>query len=146
FYMAPEVWRHEVSPHSDQYSLAVTYAEMRRGEKPFQATTLQEAMRAHMEADPDLDPLPVAEQEVLRQALAKEPDARFGSCREFVYALTQAAVPPPSLWESTRSPAPAPSVPRRGWLLVAASVGTLVIGTVATGWSLWSSKGDNSGD
>ena len=115
FYMAPEVWRHEVSPHSDQYSLAVTYAEMRRGEKPFQATTLQEAMRAHMEADPDLDPLPVAEQEVLRQALAKEPDARFGSCREFVYALTQAAVPTPSLWESTRTPAPAPALNRRGW-------------------------------
>ena len=30
-YMAPELWRNKVHPNSDQYSLAVSYAEMRIG-------------------------------------------------------------------------------------------------------------------
>ena len=41
-YMAPEVWREQISPHSDQYSLAVTYAEMRHGKHPFKASNLHQ--------------------------------------------------------------------------------------------------------
>src|SRR5207249_1090102 len=35
-YMAPEVWNGKLSLHSDQYSLAVTYAELRTGRIPFE--------------------------------------------------------------------------------------------------------------
>src|SRR5262249_50319832 len=44
------------------------------------------------------------------------------------------------------SPAPAPALNRRGWLLLAGGVATLIIGSGATGWGLWSSEGGNSGD
>ena len=33
-YMAPEVWRGKYRPESDQYSLAMTYAELRLGRRP----------------------------------------------------------------------------------------------------------------
>ena len=44
-------------------------------------------MHDHLQRTPDLSPLPEAEQQVLRQALAKDPGDRFKSCREFVQAL-----------------------------------------------------------
>jgi hypothetical protein len=76
-----------VSPRTDQYALAVTYAELRLGRRLFPGRDLMGLMSQHLNAVPDLEPLPEAEQEVLRRALAKQPDQRFGSCSEFVRAL-----------------------------------------------------------
>jgi serine/threonine protein kinase len=89
-YMAPEVWRCRLSPHSDQYSLAVSYAELRFGRPVVSANDMVSLMLAHLEGKPDLEPLPAAEQYVLRQALAKDPGQRFHSCRQFTQALAQA--------------------------------------------------------
>jgi serine/threonine protein kinase len=90
-YMAPECFRGEVGPRSDQYSLALTYVELRRGRHPFPArTTLQHAMRDALEHAPDLGTLDAREKAVLRKALAKEPADRYASCREFTEALTAA--------------------------------------------------------
>jgi len=86
-YMAPEVWRGKVSPHSDQYSLAATYAELRLDRSLFASRDMLEIMLSHVERQPDLDPLPAAEQAVVLKALAKDPDQRYGSCMEFVDAL-----------------------------------------------------------
>ena len=96
-YIAPEVWNDKVSPHSDQYSLAVTYAHMRLGKHPFRSDSIRSAMRAHLEAPPDLEPLPAAEKAVLRKALAKDPFQRYTSCCAFVSELARAieAAPPP---------------------------------------------------
>ncbi|MER3416564.1 MAG: hypothetical protein C4297_10180 [Gemmataceae bacterium] len=89
-YMAPEVWRGKASPHSDQYSFACTYAELRLCRRLFPSSDLMQAMREHLEGTPDLGSLPPAEQEVLLKALAKHPRDRFPSCSDFVNALEKA--------------------------------------------------------
>lgn len=92
FYMAPEVWRGKSSINSDQYSLAVAYAELRLDRRIFSSKEFVQLMYDHLEQTPNLDPLPEAEQEVLRRALAKEPEHRYQSCGEFVEALHAALV------------------------------------------------------
>ncbi len=92
-YMAPEVWRGRVSAQCDQYSLAVTYVEMRLLRLPFPGSTLMELMVEHAERLPVLDPLAPAEQEVLLKALAKEPGQRFASCLQFWEALQRTLSP-----------------------------------------------------
>ncbi len=92
-YTAPEIfWRGKVGAHSDQYSLAATYAELRLGHPLFPSSNWFTLMHDHLERAPNLVPLLEPEQHVLQRALAKSPDERFSSCREFVQAL-HAAVP-----------------------------------------------------
>jgi serine/threonine protein kinase len=89
-YMAPEMWRSQVSEHSDQYCLAVTYAELRLDRRLFAGSDMLQLMMEHMEKTPDLTPLPKAEQQVLLRALAKKPDRRYPSCSRFVQELQRA--------------------------------------------------------
>jgi serine/threonine protein kinase len=90
-YMAPEIWRGRVSQHSDQYSLALTYAELRLARRVFASTDMMQVMVDHLEKTPEFPDLPAAEAQVLLQALAKDPEQRFPSCLAFAQAL-QAAV------------------------------------------------------
>jgi serine/threonine protein kinase len=77
-YMAPEVLRGEAGPGSDQYSLAVTYVELRCGVRP-------------APDDPaGLDLLLPAERDVVRRALADRPPDRYPSCTDFVRAAEEA--------------------------------------------------------
>jgi serine/threonine protein kinase len=98
-YMAPEVWRSEVSLHSDQYSLAAAYVELRLDRALFSNKDWVELMTSHVCREPDLEPLDVGEQQVLKKALAKDPNLRFGSCTEFAEALAVAVgtMPPPAM-------------------------------------------------
>lgn len=89
-YMAPEVWRGKVSHHSDQYSLAATYAELRRGRPLFAARDMPTLMMDHLQTQPDLAPLALAEQEVLLKAMSKDPAQRYATCQEFMHALGEA--------------------------------------------------------
>jgi hypothetical protein len=100
-YMPPEIWKGQISHHSDQYSLAATYVHLRRNRKPFEGTALHQLMLSHMEQPADLSPLPDAEQDVLLKALAKDPSKRHGSCTEFVRALEQALSPKPETGSQT---------------------------------------------
>lgn len=93
-FMAPEVWHGHFSPHSDQYSLAVTYVELRRGRPLFASANIVEAMEDHIKNVPDLSPLPRTEQDVLFRALAKDPEQRFPSCQAFVSELVTATRKP----------------------------------------------------
>jgi serine/threonine protein kinase len=86
-YSPPETWKGKLTTFSDQYSLAVTYGELRLGRMIYKARTIFEFMTAHLTEKPSLDPLPAEEQSVLLRALAKEPKARFGTCMEFVEEL-----------------------------------------------------------
>jgi formylglycine-generating enzyme required for sulfatase activity len=90
-YVAPEVIEGRVSRNSDQYSLAVTYCELRTGRLPFEGETAAQLIYAHMQKEPDLSRLPEAERPVVARALAKRPEERWPSCREFVRALAGAA-------------------------------------------------------
>ena len=73
-YVAPEVLEGYVTDTSDQYSLAVTYCEMRGGRLPFTGGANQ-VIYAHLHKEPDLSALPAEERPVVARALAKDPDA-----------------------------------------------------------------------
>jgi hypothetical protein len=94
-YMAPEVWQGKISVHSDQYSLAVTYFEMRLGRRPFPGIDPYELGMQHLRDAPVLEGAGGRESRVLLRALDKDPNQRYPSCREFVDALALATAPPP---------------------------------------------------
>ncbi|MBA2680985.1 MAG: protein kinase, partial [Ktedonobacteraceae bacterium] len=94
-YMAPEQIQAHPRPASDQYSLAVVVYEWLCGQRPFQGSfselavkhiiTPPPALRAHV---PDLSP---AFEEVVMIALQKDPQRRFPTVRAFAQALQQAS-------------------------------------------------------
>ncbi len=86
-YMPPEIWGGKISPQSDQYSLALAYAELRLGRRVISGPSHVEVMLKHLEETPDLAPLDKDEQEVILKALAKKPEQRYRTCAEFVEAL-----------------------------------------------------------
>ena len=85
-YVAPERLDGQVSNSSDQYSLAVTYCELRTGTLPFDGS-VYEVIYGHMNNKPDVAELSIGEQRVIRRALSKDPDDRWSSCGEFANQL-----------------------------------------------------------
>ncbi len=85
-YAAPEMFRGEVSVHSDQYSLALTYCQLRNGHVPFEGN-FHQIMYGHLSLSPNLSFLPEREQSVVARALSKEPAQRWPTCREFARQL-----------------------------------------------------------
>ena len=127
-YMPPEMWRGDISVHSDQYSFAVTWYEMRTGRRMFHGKTQVDIAHQHLTEKPDLSGVPEPEQKVLLRALAKVPDQRYPSCKDFVQALTEAVRPK----EKT---APPPS-PTRRWAIALMTVALTVTLSVLIG-VLW---------
>jgi hypothetical protein len=113
-YMAPEAWGGQISLRSDQYSLAVTYAEARLGRRIYRTTNLGDLIREHQEGTPDLEGLPPAERRALLRALAKDPEKRYPTCGDLVRALSKAVT-------SSKTP------PRWPWLLAAGALPILAL-------------------
>src|SRR5262245_43919645 len=74
---------------SDQFALATTYCELKTGKLPFTGSLLQK-LQAQLSGTPDLSLLEANERPALARALAREPQARFVTCREFVQQLQAA--------------------------------------------------------
>lgn len=89
-YAAPETFDGYVSRYSDQYSLAIVYQELLTGQRPFAGTSVRQLIYQHLQAQPDLEPLPEYERPIVARALNKEPDQRFPTCVDFVEALKAA--------------------------------------------------------
>jgi tetratricopeptide (TPR) repeat protein len=89
-YAAPECFRGLTSAHSDQYSLAVSYCQLRCGRLPFRGDAAK-IMIGHLHEAPDLTLLPDAERPIVARALSKVPEQRYPSCRSFVRALAAVA-------------------------------------------------------
>jgi serine/threonine-protein kinase len=107
-YAAPEFFDSRVAHTSDQYSLAVSYCELRGGRLPFPGSIQQQTL-GHITQPPDLSMLPEEEWPVVARALAKQPEQRWPSCRAFVQALTASAADPPAAASvPTRRPLPSP--------------------------------------
>jgi serine/threonine protein kinase len=127
-FMPPEMWRGDISVHSDQYSLALTWYEMRTGRRPISATNPLDLAQQHISGQPDLSGVPEPEQEVLLRALAKKPDQRFATCAAFVQAL----------WEAMTPAKPEIPAPRRGLKvaigLLACTLVTILITVCAVLW------------
>lgn len=86
-YAPPEVFDARPSRRSDQYSLAIVYQEMLTGVLPFPGKTAAQLATQHLSARPKLEALPAADKPVIERALSKDPQQRFGSCREMVETL-----------------------------------------------------------
>ncbi|MGF1581915.1 MAG: protein kinase [Gemmataceae bacterium] len=91
-YASPEVFQGQMSDRCDQYSLAVTYQELLTGTLPFQGHNSRQLLFLHSTAQPNLDPLTPADRSIVARALAKNPEARFESCTEFVEALVEGKI------------------------------------------------------
>ncbi len=95
-YAAPECLSgHSPAAGTDQYSLAVTYVELRTGSLPFaDATSNGLIIKAHLDNDLNLAELPLAEQHVIRRATSLRPEDRFPTTTAMVEALADAVAHP----------------------------------------------------
>jgi eukaryotic-like serine/threonine-protein kinase len=84
-YASPEQQAGHVTPQSDQYSLAVSYVELRTGGRV--PHKLQGDPPENHLAWPSLAKLPESERMAATRALALNPSARWPSCGQFVEAL-----------------------------------------------------------
>ena len=97
-YISPEQLQGFPCPASDQYALGVVVYELSTGDTPFHGSSRGIAEQ-HLYAAPPrlhsrfLEITPAVEQ-VVRRALAKDPQARFDSVWDFAVALEQASKVP----------------------------------------------------
>ncbi len=121
-YMAPETFRNEFRAESDQYALALCYAELRLGRQLCDGAHFAACIAWHLYLAPNLEGVRPHEQQALRRALSKNPADRFPSCQDFVRAL--------------QAPRPAPKARRSG--LLAAGAALLAVAALALLlWRFW---------
>src|SRR5580700_6743165 len=95
-YMAPEqIEGREVDGRTDQYALACSAFELLSGVVPFERDQDMAVIYAHLSLPPPSlasrrPDLPSAADDVLARAMAKVPQDRYPTCREFADALRQA--------------------------------------------------------
>lgn len=89
-YAAPELFDNRPGARTDQYSLAIVYQELLTGMLPFPGRTAAQLVAQHTGSEPRVSALPEHDQLVIRQALSKDPEGRFPSCRALIEALSGA--------------------------------------------------------
>ncbi|MEU0504912.1 serine/threonine-protein kinase [Nocardia sp. NPDC005998] len=162
-YASPEqLSGHHLGPRSDIYSLACSFYKLLTGRNPFPSDQPTVAMMGHLQQPPpratDTRPgLPPAIDDVLAIAMAKNPADRFGTCREFTDAATDALKSGHAPARTNTSPTypiqvftPAPprpepptpqvTAPRGRWIAIAAAA--VVTIALAIGIGVWASSGD----
>lgn len=92
-YGAPELfWENKPTHATDQYSLAITYYELRTGHLPFGPDSAAiEVMQAHRDGKLDFHHLNDAERAVVKRATDPSPAGRFEKTIDMVRALQRAA-------------------------------------------------------
>ncbi len=89
-YAAPETFDNRTEATSDQYSLAMTYYELRTGKLPFPEESQAQVIRDKLAGNLDFREVPLGEAKVLQRATAILPGSRFPSAKAFVEALRNA--------------------------------------------------------
>jgi serine/threonine-protein kinase len=111
-YLSPEqALGRPATEASDRYALAVTAFELLVGERPFTAEGFAAQARQHIDQPPPrasggIRDLPRSLDEVLARGLAKRPEQRWGSAREFAVAIERAVL------STAKAPARAPRLRR----------------------------------
>ncbi len=89
-YMAPEAIEGKPSCTSDQYSLAITYYQLRTGTLPVNEGSLWQVLDSHRQGKLNFDLVPPHEQAVLRKATSMKWENRFESNVDMVDSLREA--------------------------------------------------------
>lgn len=132
-YAAPECFRDgKPSFATDQYSLAVTYYELKTGSLPYDAGSMAQVSQAILQGQLDFSRVSLAEQQVLRRATALDPRKRFQTTTDMVEALRQ-AVPSERLTTVTRKLSSSAPRRRARWALAAG----LAAAALAIGLFVW---------
>ena len=130
-YAAPEQLKGErIDGRADQYALAATAFHLLTGAAPFSNSNPAVVISKHLSAaPPSIDRADLSGfGPVFAKALAKDPRARFGNCRDFARAMGEALGSQRGGSARHRKPDRAP-VLRRRW--VPAVLGTTLAGAVA---------------
>ena len=137
-YMAPEQIEAHPRPASDQYALGIVVYEWLSGDRPFQGSFTEIAIKHSMVPPPSLrekvPDLPDAVEQVVMAALAKDPKERFASVQAFANALEQACrLEPYPLTKPSSRPSNPPAVPgeHQAWLKHNLSRRTVIRGLIA---------------
>jgi len=143
-YMSPEQFMgHPVDGRSDLFSCGVILYQLLTGEKPFTGESTTTIMYKVLREEPvppsqiNMSVAPALDA-VMRKALAKSPNERFQSGREFAQALKQAVAAPSSVAAAAAPVAAAPveqtpsankkGIPSAAWAAVAASFVVVAVG------------------
>jgi WD40 repeat protein len=116
-YSAPEqIHGRAVDGRADQYALACVAFQLLTGTVPFERDQGMAVLLAHVsEPPPPLSSqrpdLPGAAGQVLGRAMAKAPEERYGSCRDFADALREALGVAPYASPGTAAPGHPPAAP-----------------------------------
>src|SRR5579863_8135471 len=118
-YMAPEQLQGKPRPASDQYALGIVVYEWTCGDRPFHGSFIELYSQHSFVPPPSLcekDPaIPPDVEQVVSQALAKEPPQRFATVQAFANALEEACTPTllghfPKTTGAATSPVPNPTI------------------------------------
>ena len=91
-YMAPEIANGRYGREIDTYALGIILFEMLTGRVPFEGESVGEVLMKHLTAEPDLSALDEPYRDIVRRALAKDPNVRINSVGEIGGAACPAAL------------------------------------------------------
>jgi hypothetical protein len=86
-YMAPEIANGRYGREIDTYALGIILFEMLTGHVPFEGESVGEVLMKHLTAEPDLSVLQEPYRDIVKRALAKDPNVRIKSVSELVALL-----------------------------------------------------------
>jgi hypothetical protein len=86
-YMAPEIANGRYGREIDTYALGIILFEMLTGRVPFEGESVGEVLMKHLTAEPDISMLEEPYCDIVRRALAKDPQVRINSVSEMVALL-----------------------------------------------------------
>ena len=103
-YMAPEIANGRYGREIDTYALGIILYEMLTGHVPFEGESVGEVLMKHLTAEPDLSAVEEPYREIIRRALAKDPDVRLRSVGEMVNLLPGATLQTGGQWAVQDAP------------------------------------------